>query len=175
MVGASDHTVTHSLYIEDPDGNEISALRGRPRRRLEEPPGIVGLPHQATAYSDAPNRPDQGVLALGILDRAAPNWSIKEHVCCTGSRFVETNAETFGRPPTGVGHVDRSQVEVPAESCSTPTGGSCTSSATPRSSAAGWAFSNFAVSFTIISILSGCLTAYTIAMTNGGPVDMTWG
>src|ERR1022692_2294334 len=36
-------------------------------------------------------------------------------------------------------------------------------------------FSNFAVSFTIISILSGCLTAYGIAMTNGGPVDMTWG
>ena len=23
MVGASDHTVTHSLYIEDPDGNEL--------------------------------------------------------------------------------------------------------------------------------------------------------
>lgn len=23
LVGASDHTVTHSLYIEDPDGNEI--------------------------------------------------------------------------------------------------------------------------------------------------------
>ncbi len=23
IVGASDHTVTHSLYIEDPDGNEI--------------------------------------------------------------------------------------------------------------------------------------------------------
>ncbi len=23
MVGASDHTVTHSLYIEDPDGNEV--------------------------------------------------------------------------------------------------------------------------------------------------------
>src|SRR6058998_3365941 len=23
VVGASDHTVTHSLYIEDPDGNEI--------------------------------------------------------------------------------------------------------------------------------------------------------
>ncbi len=36
-------------------------------------------------------------------------------------------------------------------------------------------FSNFAVSFTIISVLSGCLTAYGIAMTNGGPVDMTWG
>src|ERR1700691_3535136 len=37
------------------------------------------------------------------------------------------------------------------------------------------AFSIFAVSFTIISILSGCQTAYGIAMTNGGPVDMTWG
>ena len=23
MVGASDHTVSHSLYIQDPDGNEI--------------------------------------------------------------------------------------------------------------------------------------------------------
>lgn len=23
VVGASDHTVTHSLYIEDPDGNQI--------------------------------------------------------------------------------------------------------------------------------------------------------
>ncbi len=23
VVGAADHTVTHSLYIEDPDGNEI--------------------------------------------------------------------------------------------------------------------------------------------------------
>jgi len=23
IVGASDHTVTHSLYVEDPDGNEI--------------------------------------------------------------------------------------------------------------------------------------------------------
>ena len=23
LVGASDHTVTHSLYLKDPDGNEI--------------------------------------------------------------------------------------------------------------------------------------------------------
>jgi len=36
-------------------------------------------------------------------------------------------------------------------------------------------FSNFAVSFTIISILSGCLTAYGVAMANGGPVDMNIG
>ncbi len=36
-------------------------------------------------------------------------------------------------------------------------------------------FSNFAVSFTIISVLSGCLTAYGVAMNNGGPVDINIG
>src|SRR6202046_1730738 len=36
-------------------------------------------------------------------------------------------------------------------------------------------FSNFAVSFTIISILSGCLTLYGTGMTDGGPVIITWG
>jgi amino acid transporter len=37
------------------------------------------------------------------------------------------------------------------------------------------AFSNFAVSFTIISVLSGCLTLYYFGMTYGGPVDIVWG
>jgi amino acid permease (GABA permease) len=36
-------------------------------------------------------------------------------------------------------------------------------------------FSNFAVSFTIISVLSGCLTLYGYGMTTGGPVVMVWG
>jgi amino acid transporter len=36
-------------------------------------------------------------------------------------------------------------------------------------------FSNFAVSFTIISILSGCLTLYGFGMFTGGPVVITWG
>jgi len=36
-------------------------------------------------------------------------------------------------------------------------------------------FSNFAVSFTIISILSGCLTVYAFGMTNGGPMVITLG
>ena len=36
-------------------------------------------------------------------------------------------------------------------------------------------FSNFAVSFTIISILSGCLTLYLFGMNTGGPVLITWG
>jgi amino acid permease (GABA permease) len=37
------------------------------------------------------------------------------------------------------------------------------------------AFSNFAVSFTIISILSGCLTLYGYGMATGGPVVIVWG
>jgi amino acid permease (GABA permease) len=36
-------------------------------------------------------------------------------------------------------------------------------------------FSNFAVSFTIISILSGCLTLYGYGLNTGGPVEMVWG
>jgi amino acid permease (GABA permease) len=36
-------------------------------------------------------------------------------------------------------------------------------------------FTNFAVSFTIISILSGCLTLYGYGMNTGGPALITWG
>src|SRR5437868_7431095 len=36
-------------------------------------------------------------------------------------------------------------------------------------------FSNFAVSFTIISILSGCLTLYLFGMNTGGPAVIVWG
>jgi len=36
-------------------------------------------------------------------------------------------------------------------------------------------FTNFAVSFTIISILSGCLTLYGTGLNSGGPVIITWG
>ncbi|GAB3934907.1 amino acid permease [Kribbella albertanoniae] len=36
-------------------------------------------------------------------------------------------------------------------------------------------FSNFAVSFTIISILSGCLTLYGFGMNTGGPAMIVWG
>ena len=37
------------------------------------------------------------------------------------------------------------------------------------------AFSNFAVSFSIISVLSGCLTLYGFGMATGGPALITWG
>ena len=36
-------------------------------------------------------------------------------------------------------------------------------------------FQNFAISFTIISILAGCLTSYFIAFGQGGPIAVTWG
>ena len=36
-------------------------------------------------------------------------------------------------------------------------------------------FSNFAVSFTIISVLSGCLTLYYFGMIEGGPAIIVWG
>src|SRR3954465_10795760 len=36
-------------------------------------------------------------------------------------------------------------------------------------------FQNFAISFTIISILAGCLTSYAIGFNQGGPVSITWG
>src|SRR3954452_1529167 len=36
-------------------------------------------------------------------------------------------------------------------------------------------FSNFAVSFSIISVLAGCITSYLIAMNAGGPVAITIG
>src|ERR1051325_11142153 len=36
-------------------------------------------------------------------------------------------------------------------------------------------FQNFAISFTIISILAGCLTSYAIGFNQGGPVAITWG
>jgi amino acid transporter len=36
-------------------------------------------------------------------------------------------------------------------------------------------FQNFAISFTIISILAGCFTTYFQAWNNGGPVAISWG
>jgi amino acid transporter len=36
-------------------------------------------------------------------------------------------------------------------------------------------FTNFAISFTIISILAGTLTSYYIGFANGGPIVMSWG
>jgi amino acid transporter len=40
----------------------------------------------------------------------------------------------------------------------------------------GWSsFSNFAISFTIISVLAGCFTTYAQGWNNGGPIAISWG
>ena len=36
-------------------------------------------------------------------------------------------------------------------------------------------FSNFAISFSIISILAGCFTTFGQAWNNGGPIAISWG
>ena len=42
VVGSADHTVTHSLYIEDPDGNEIELyIDVQPEVWREDPQAIV--------------------------------------------------------------------------------------------------------------------------------------
>ena len=42
VVGMSDHTVTHSLYIEDPDGNEIELYIDVPGVDWKTDPALVG-------------------------------------------------------------------------------------------------------------------------------------
>jgi catechol 2,3-dioxygenase len=42
MVGASDHTVTHSIYILDPDGNEIELYVDVPGVDWQSNPTLVG-------------------------------------------------------------------------------------------------------------------------------------
>jgi catechol-2,3-dioxygenase len=42
IVGASDHTVTHSLYILDPDGNEIELYIDVPGVDWQSDPALVG-------------------------------------------------------------------------------------------------------------------------------------
>jgi catechol 2,3-dioxygenase len=44
IVGASDHTVTHSLYIEDPDGNEIELYVDVPGVDWRSDPSLIGSP-----------------------------------------------------------------------------------------------------------------------------------
>jgi catechol 2,3-dioxygenase len=43
-VGASDHTVTHSLYILDPDGNEIELYIDVPGVDWHSDPALVAAP-----------------------------------------------------------------------------------------------------------------------------------
>ncbi|MHB8464110.1 MAG: VOC family protein [Acidimicrobiales bacterium] len=44
VVGASDHTVTHSLYIADPDGNEIELYVDVPGVNWMDDPALIAAP-----------------------------------------------------------------------------------------------------------------------------------
>jgi catechol 2,3-dioxygenase len=44
IVGESDHTVTHSLYIEDPDGNEIELYVDVPGVDWKSDPNLIAAP-----------------------------------------------------------------------------------------------------------------------------------
>ena len=44
VVGTSDHTVTHSLYILDPDGNEIELYVDVPGVDWRSEPGLIAAP-----------------------------------------------------------------------------------------------------------------------------------
>ena len=44
IVGASDHTVTHSLYIQDPDGNELELYIDVQPERWRDDPALVMAP-----------------------------------------------------------------------------------------------------------------------------------
>ncbi|HTY72504.1 MAG TPA: VOC family protein [Actinomycetes bacterium] len=44
LLGSSDHTVTHSLYIADPDGNEIELYVDVPGMDWAADPELVGAP-----------------------------------------------------------------------------------------------------------------------------------
>ncbi len=63
----------------------------------------------------------------------------------------------------------------PSSSSPTTNGGSPSSATRRPCSAPGAAFSNFAISFTIISVLAGCFTTYGQAWNNGGPIAISWG
>ena len=47
VVGASDHTVTHSLYVEDPDGNEIELYIDVAGVDWVNDPALIGAPGRA--------------------------------------------------------------------------------------------------------------------------------
>ncbi|UDY35918.1 VOC family protein [Dermatobacter hominis] len=44
MVGASDHVVTHSLYVQDPDGNEVELYVDVPGVDWRSDPSLIAAP-----------------------------------------------------------------------------------------------------------------------------------
>ena len=77
-MGASDHTVTHSLYILDPDGNEIELYVDVPGVDWRSNPALVFAPIRPLALSAlaaAILSPSRASPIARILDTGALNWS----------------------------------------------------------------------------------------------------
>ena len=65
IVGASDHTVTHSLYVLDPDGNEVELYIDVPGRRLARPTRRWSWPRSGRSTSERPR--DDARLTRGFV------------------------------------------------------------------------------------------------------------
>ncbi len=82
IVGASDHTVTHSLYILDPDGNEIELYIDVPGVDWKADPEPDHGPDQAPGPLSVPRRAQPGSRGRPLLTQLAdgsvgrPFWRI---------------------------------------------------------------------------------------------------
>ena len=70
MVGASDHTVTHSLYITDPDGNEIELYVDVPGADGAADPSRVAAPIKPLKL----RRPRAGAAGRRGAAGDTPRW-----------------------------------------------------------------------------------------------------
>ena len=88
--------------------------------------------------------------------------------------FAECNDEHGGQPCPRESSSARSNPRSPRGPA--PTKSSWPNSATNRSCNRSWSgFSNFAISFSIISILAGCFTTFASGWNGGGPAAIAWG
>ena len=101
VVGASDHTVTHSLYILDPDGNEIELYVDVPGVDWQSDPTLVGAADPpAPALTGRPRRRSTVTETVRIVHaderrRAAPRRSA---CVAAGSSWSRPTPSTGWRP-----------------------------------------------------------------------------
>ena len=96
VVGASDHTVTHSLYIQDPDGNELELyIDVQPEVWRDDPSAVMApvraAPHLTHASAAGP---EQDALE-GVEVRAAVAELVHEPLAVPVDELVEE----LGREP----------------------------------------------------------------------------
>jgi catechol 2,3-dioxygenase len=88
LSGASDHTVTHSLYIEDPDGNEIELYVDVPGVDWKSNPTLIGAPIRPLSALRAVHNSER---AVGRLDRGEEGDAVR-HVAHLGPHSLAHSA-----------------------------------------------------------------------------------